>query len=117
MRKLLENLYYSFPVQLLLLHLKKNQLLVLCWVFLFMLMSGNLGAALGVHFLFLDPEYLNLVNFWSFFIVGITLSGLSVAFHITSYIVDGHRFTFLGALPKPFTKFSVNNSIIPILFL
>ncbi len=117
MRKFFENLYYFFPVQLLLLHLKKNQILVLCWVFLFILVSGGVGSSLGIHFLFLDPEYLNQVNFWSFFIVGITLSGLSVAFHITSYIIDGHRFTFLGALPKPFTKFSVNNSIIPISFL
>ena len=39
-----------------------------------------------------------------------------MAFHITCYINDGHRFTFVGTLPRPFTKFCLNNSVIPVVF-
>lgn len=109
--------YYSFPVQLVANNLKRNQIMLLAWIILFAMATGNFGKYLGIPYLFLDPEYLNEVNFTSFFIIGATLSGFTTAYHITSYITDGHRFSFVGALPKPFTKFSLNNSVIPLLFL
>lgn len=107
----------SFPVQLLLNNLKRNHVLVLCWVVLFAMITGGFGKYLGIPYLFLDPEYLNKVNFTSFFIIGLCLAGFTTAFHITCYITDGHRFSFIGALSRPFTKFAINNSVIPILFL
>jgi hypothetical protein len=57
------------------------------------------------------------VNFMSFFMMGLMTAGFSMAFHITCYISDSHRFSFIGTLPKPFRKFVINNSIIPIIFL
>ncbi len=110
-------IYYSFPVQLVANNLKRNQIMLLGWIILFAMATGNFGKYLGIPYLFLDPEYLNEVNFTSFFIIGATLAGFTTAYHITSYITDGHRFSFVGTLPKPFTKFSLNNSIIPVLFL
>lgn len=107
---------FSFPVQLFLNNLQRNHILILCWVVLFAMVTGSFGKYLGIPYLFLDPEYLNAVNFTSFFIMGTALAGFSMAFHITCYIIDGHRFTFIGALRKPFTKFVVNNSVIPTLF-
>jgi hypothetical protein len=91
--------------------------MMLCWVIMFAMITGSFGRYLGIPYLFLDPEYLNKVNFTSFLILGITTAGFVVAFQITSYINDGHRFSFVGALPKPFTKFSINNSVIPAIFL
>lgn len=120
MRKLyflVPNLFYSFPVQLLLNNIRRNHVLMLCWVILFAMITGNFGKYLGIPYLFLDPEYLNEVNFVSFFIIGIVTAGFITAFHITCYITDGHRFSFVGALSKPFTKFIVNNSVIPFTFL
>lgn len=108
---------YSFPIQLLLNNLKRNHVLVLCWVVLFAMITGSFGKYLGVPYLFLDPEYLNKVNFTSFFIIGLCTAGFTTAFHITCYINDGHRFSFVGSLSRPFTKFAINNSIIPILFI
>jgi hypothetical protein len=108
---------YSFPVQLFLNNLKRNQVLLLCWIILFAMITGSFGKYLGVPYLFLDPEYLNKVNFQSFFIMGMVIAGFSTAFHITCYINDGHRFSFVGTLPKPFTKFVINNSFIPLTFL
>ncbi|WP_127122884.1 patatin-like phospholipase family protein [Chryseotalea sanaruensis] len=109
--------FYSFPIQLLLNNLKRNHFLLLFWIILVAMITGNIGRYMGIPYLFLDPEYLNKVNFTSFFIVGITTAGLTTAFHITCYITDGHRFSFIGALPKPFTKFSLNNSLLPVIFL
>lgn len=109
--------FYSFPVQLLLNNFRRNHVMVLCWVVMFAMITGSFGKYLGIPYLFLDPEYLNQVNFTSFLILGITTAGFVTAFQITSYIIDGHRFSFVGALPKPFTKFSINNSTIPVIFL
>lgn len=114
---LLEIFYYSFPIQLLLNHIRANQVLLLCWVLLIAIVTENFGNVFGIPYLFLDPEYNKEVNFWSFFIIGVALGGFIMAFHITCYIVDGPKFSFLGIQSRPFTKFSINNAIIPILFL
>ena len=108
---------YSFPLQLLLNNIRRNHVLMLCWIILFAMITGMVGKYLGIPYLFLDPEYLNQINFTSFFIIGVATAGFTMAFHITCYITDGHRFSFIGALPKPFTKFVINNSVIPFLFL
>jgi hypothetical protein len=115
--KIADAFFYSFPVQLLLNNFKRNQVLLCCWIILFAMITGNFGKYLGIPYLFLDPEYLNNVNFTSFFIMGVMVAGFTAAFNITCYIADGHRFSFIGALPHPFIKFSVNNSILPIAFL
>ena len=114
--KIFDQILYFFPVRLLIANLKRNHILMLSWVILFAIMGG-FGKYLGIPYLFLDPEYLNKVGFVSFGIMGIVLAGFSIAFHITCYITDGYRYPFLGSLTKPFTKFSINNSFIPLLFL
>jgi hypothetical protein len=120
MRKLyffLPGLYYSFPVQLLLNNFRRNHVLMFCWIILFAMITGNFGKYLGIPYLFLDPEYLNKVGFTSFLIMGLLVAGFTMAFHITCYISDGHRFSFIGTLPSPFKKFTVNNSLIPVAFM
>src|SRR5688572_23641395 len=114
---LVPKILYSFPVQLLFNNIKRNHILVLCWIILFAMITGNFGKYLGIPYLFLDPEYLNKVSFTSFFIIGLAIAGFTTAFHITCYITDGHRFSFVGTLARPFTQFSLNNSLIPVLFL
>ncbi|MEP1634168.1 MAG: patatin-like phospholipase family protein [Ekhidna sp.] len=104
-------------IQLTFHHLKKNLALLTVWVIIFASFSGGLGKVYGIHYLFLDPEYLGEVSFWSFFLVGLAFGNLMMAWHITTYILDSHRFRFIGVLQRPFTKFSVNNSLIPLLIL
>ncbi len=116
-RNIFDPIVYSFPVQLLILHLRKNQLLLICWVLLFSVVIEDFGKLLGIPYLFLDPEYLGNVGFSSFFIVGITVGGFTMAYHITCYILDGAGFNFLGVLRRPFSKFALNNSFIPVLFV
>ncbi|MFZ9503150.1 MAG: patatin-like phospholipase family protein [Cyclobacteriaceae bacterium] len=116
-RAISSGIIYSFPVQLVLTHLKRNQLMILAWLVLTAMVTGNFGKYLGVPYLFLDPEYRDKVGIVSFFIVGVATAGFAAAFNITTYITEGHRFGFVGALPRPFTKFALNNSIIPIVFI
>ncbi len=74
---------FSFPVQLFLNNIQRNHVLMLCWIILFAMITGSFGKYLGIPYLFLDPEYLNKVNFTSFFIMGTVLAGFTMAFHIT----------------------------------
>jgi hypothetical protein len=114
---LLNRLFFSFPIQLFFLHLKKNHGLLIAWLLLFAMVTGNLGRVFGIPYLFLDPEYLGESGFLSFMIMGLVIGGFIMAFHISSYILDGPRYSFLGTLKRPFSKFCVNNSLIPLIFL
>jgi len=112
-----QKFWFSFPVQLLLLHCKKNLWLLFFWVILFGIVLQQMGTIFGIPFLFLDPEYNHQVGFQGLFILGIALGAFSMAFHIACYILDAHRFGFLGNETNPFTKFCVNNSVLPVTFL
>lgn len=115
--KLSYRIFHSLPIRLLISQIKRSHVLLLSWFLLFAVITNQFGKYLGIPSLFLDPEYLNKVNFLSFFIMGVVVAGFTTAFHITCYIVDGFRYNFLGSLTKPFAKFSINNSLIPIIFL
>ncbi|GMQ30519.1 patatin-like phospholipase family protein [Algoriphagus confluentis] len=111
-----DKLIYSFPVQLFLLQLRKNLALLLVWVILSGIILEQFGVVLGIPFLFLDPEYLHQVSWISFFLMGVGLAILTMAYHMTTYIMDGSRFRFLAIVPKPFITYCVNNSLVPLLF-
>ena len=113
----LVQLVYFFPLQLLFVHIKKNQQLLLFWFMLFLTITGNLGLKYGIPYLFLAPEYLGELSFMSYFIVGFAIGGFVVAFNLSSYIMNGFRFPFLATLSKPFFKYSLNNSLIPSIFI
>ncbi len=113
----LNQISHSLAVQLVFHHFKRNLALLAVWAIVIAAFSGGLGKVYGIQYLFLDPEYLGEVSFWSFFIVGVSFGNLIMAWHITSYILDGHRFRFIGVLQRPFTKFSLNNSLIPLISL
>jgi hypothetical protein len=57
------------------------------------------------------------VGFSSFFIMGFATGSFIMVYNISSYIVNGFRFPFIATLSRPFLKFSVNNFIIPLLFV
>jgi hypothetical protein len=112
----LKNSFYAFPIQLVLLQLRSHLLLVGIWVVPTLIISGALGRKLGLWLLFLDPEYLGRVGFWSFFFIGLTLGGFVMTWNLTSYLLSAHFFPFLASLSRPFTKFCFNNLIIPLSF-
>lgn len=116
MRKLFKNIYYSFPFQLLILHFRSNLILVFTWILLALLITGHIGNIFGVKYLFLSPEYLGNINFWSFFIVGFWFGAFMMSWNLTTYLLDAHRFPFIATMAKPFTKFCINNFVVPFSF-
>ena len=54
---------YFFPIQLLLLHFKRNHILLFFWLLLFLYVTGNFGSGFGVDTLFLAPAYLGKIGF------------------------------------------------------
>lgn len=111
-----DKIWYSFPVQLFLLHLRKNLGLTLIWVVLMGVILEYFGVVLGIPFLFLDPEYLHQVSYLSFFLMGVGFAVLTMAFHMSTYIMDGRHFPFLAIVNKPFIHYCVNNGLIPLIF-
>ena len=103
-----QNFVRSFPIQLFILHLKKNLSLLLIWLVLLGFVLQQFGVVLGIPYLFLDPEYLNEVSWLSFFWMGLGLAVFTMTFHMTTYIMDGWRFSFLAVVHRPFIHFCFN---------
>ena len=109
--------FFSFPFRLLLLDFKKNLLLVLFWLFFFAAIFNVVSPAYGVAYLFWGPEYLDKLNFLSYFILGFALGGFIMAYNIASFIKNAFRFPFLASLRFPFLKYCGNNFIFPLTFI
>ncbi len=113
----LNRFVYFFPFQLVLVHLQRGFFLLLFWIVLIAIVTQSIATKFGVPYLFLSPEYRGEVGVWSFGILGFSLGAFIMAFNIHSYVCHANKFPFLGTLSKPFFKFCVNNSIIPLAFV
>lgn len=74
-------------------------------------------STFGADALFLAPEYLGEVNGVSMGIVGITTGIFIMSWNITTFILHSSQIKFLATTSKPFLKYCINNSVIPIIFL
>ncbi|MDP5171901.1 MAG: hypothetical protein NWR72_16750 [Bacteroidia bacterium] len=110
---ILQKLWYSLPIRLLVRQLHSHKLLLLIWIFLLAILSGGISESFGGPYLFLEPEYLGLENFWSTFLVGSALGSFIFAYTITFYINESYRFHFIGFCKHPFFLLAYNNFIVP----
>lgn len=117
MKAWLRGFFYSFPIQLLFLHFRKYQVLLLFWFIMFSTVNGSFMKTFGADSLFLAPEYLGNVNSFSAAIVGISIGMFIMSWNISSFILFSRHFRFLSATSNPFLKYCINNSIIPGVFL
>src|SRR5438034_2798036 len=85
MKQSVRAIFYSFPVQLLLLHFKKFQVLLVFWLILFSAIGGGFMKAYGVDSLYLAPEYLGNVNLISAAIVGLSAGVFIMSWNITTF--------------------------------
>ncbi len=76
-----------------------------------------MGDKYGVDDQFLNPEYQGQTNFLSFGIFGFALGGFIMSFNLYTYILHVFRFPFIATLNRPFLKFSVNNFVLPLLYI
>ncbi|MEO6760328.1 MAG: patatin-like phospholipase family protein [Saprospiraceae bacterium] len=109
--------YFSFPVRLLVLHFRNHLVLLALWLALALMMTGVVGRFFGLHYVLLSPEYCGKVNFWSYLLTGAAFGVFFMIWNLTTYLLSAYRFPFLATLDAPFTKFSLNNSLIPLAFL
>jgi hypothetical protein len=116
LKNILGIIFRFFPIQLLFLHFKKSHLLLLFWALLFGIVSQNIAMKFGIPYLFLSPEYMGEVSWFSYMILGFSVGGFFMAFHLYSYILLGPSFPFIATLARPFFKFCINNSLIPVIF-
>lgn len=79
--------------------------------------AGLIGNTFGIPYLFVDPEYMGKVGFFSFFIMGFAVGSFVMVYNISSYIINGFRFSFIATLSKPFMKYALNNFIAPAIFI
>ncbi len=112
-----KNLWNSFPVQLVLLHFKKHQLILIYWSVLFATILGKFMFNFGAKYLFLAPEYLGSVSFFSTLIVGVAVGVFIMSWNITTFILFSRHFKFLATAEKPFLIYCLNNFIIPLIFI
>lgn len=117
MRSYLAAIYRFLPVQLVVLHFRKYQLLLFFWVLLVATVTGHFAASFGASSLFLAPEYLNEISFFSMLLMGAAMAVFVMAWHVTTFIIHSHRIPFMGAIRQAFLKYCINNSIIPLVFL
>ena len=117
MKAWLHGFYYSFPIQLLFLHVKKYQALLIFWFLIFSVVNGTFMKMFGADSLYLAPEYLGTLNTFGYAITGIAIGMFIVSWNITTFILFSKHFRFLAATTNPFLKYCINNCIIPVLFL
>jgi hypothetical protein len=105
------------PVQMLLLHFRRYQVLLVFWYILFATLAGNFMENFGANSLYLAPEYLGTVNFLSSMIVGVSIGVFIMSWNITTFILNRKYIRFLATTAQPFLKYCINNGIIPLIFL
>ena len=117
MKKYLVGFLYSLPVQLVLLHFRRYQVLLIFWYVLFSVVNGSFLKTYGAYTLFLSPEYLGQVNALSTSMIGISIGIFIMSWNITTFILHGKHLKFLATTANPLLKFCINNAVIPVLFL
>lgn len=115
--RLLRFIRTFLPFNLIFSQLKFNLVAVIYWIFLFLIVSDNLGYSFGIPILFYSPEYLGSVSPLSFGLLGFALGGFIMGFNTYSYIKLGPKYPFFVTVYQPFIKFCKNNSILPLLFI
>jgi hypothetical protein len=117
MKQALKDIYYSFPIQLFILHFRKFQVLLVFWYLLGSTINSGFMKSYGADALFFSPEYLGNVNALSAGIVGMAMGVFIMSWNITTFILHSKRFKFLATTTKPFLKYCINNVLFPALFL
>src|SRR5258705_12428763 len=117
MKRLLNNIYYSFPVQLFILHFRKYQVLVVFWFLLASTIDSGFMKNFGADALFFAPEYLGNVNALGAAIVGVAMGVFMMSWNVTTFILHSKRSKFLATTSKPFLKYCINNAVLPLLFM
>ncbi|MCO5247395.1 MAG: hypothetical protein M9887_00375 [Chitinophagales bacterium] len=116
MNKNVKNYVYSFPIQLVVVHIKKHPILLLYWIVLTSISANVFAREYGGPYLFLDPEYRGKVSWLSFMMMGFAIGSFIMTWNTCFFMLTSFRFKFIVAFARPFFYFCYNNFIIPFTF-
>ncbi len=71
----------------------------------------------GMDGLFFTPEYLGKVNALAALITGIAMGMFVMSWNVATFILHSKRCKFLATADRPFLKYCINNSLLPLLFV
>src|SRR4051794_33319760 len=117
MKKYLVGFFYSLPIQLVFLHFRRYQVLLIFWYILFSTVNGSFLKNYGAYSLYLAPEYIGKVNAISTSMVGASIGIFIMSWNITTFILHAKHLRFLATTANPFLKYCINNAVIPFIFL
>ncbi len=117
MKPLIKNIFYSFPIQLFILHFRKYQILLLFWFILASTINSGFLKNFGADALFFSPEYLGEVNILGALFTGVALGVFVMSWNVTTFILHTKRFKFLATTATPFFKYCINNAVLPLIFI
>lgn len=112
-----KGIYYSFPVQLVILQFRNHFLFLVIWLIILGAITGDIGSKFGISYLFLTPEYMGKVNALNYFIVGLSYGAFLFSWNLSIYLLSAYRFPFLATMGRPFLKFCINNGVLPLIML
>ncbi len=92
MRRLLHDIFYSFPVQLFILHFRKYQVLLIFWALLASTIDSGFMKSFGADALFFVPEYMGNVNALAAAFLGVAMGVFFMSWNITTFILHTKRF-------------------------
>lgn len=105
-----------YPLQLPFFQFRRHFFLSLLWVLLWLIALGQIGRGFGVSELFYNPADRDYPNFFSTLAWGIAYGIFIIAYHLTTYLLDGHHAGFLLREKQPFLTYVLNNSLLPLTF-
>ena len=117
MKKIVSGFWFSLPIQLLVLHLRQYQILLVLWYILFATIGGHFMKNYGADTLFLAPEYFNQVSIISTAITGFAVGIFIMSWNVTTFIMNGNLVSFLVTNSHPFLKYCINNALLPVSFI
>lgn len=105
-----------YPIQLPLFQLRRHLLLSSLWLLLWLIAAGKVGRGFGVPDIFYDPRS-GLYPTWASCLGwGIAYGLFVTAYHLTTFLLDGHHAGFLLSERYPFLQYALNNSLLPTSF-
>ena len=90
----LRGIFYSLPVQLIFLHFRRYQVLLVFWIIMFAVVDSAFMKSFGADALFLAPEYLGKVNMASACIMGFAIGIFIMSWNITTFILFSRHLQF-----------------------
>ncbi len=105
-----------YPIQLPLFQLRRHLLLSAVWILLWLIALSKVGQGLGVSDIFYDPRTGLYPTWATCFAWGVAYGLFVVAYHLTTYLLDGHHAGFLLRERQPFLQYVLNNSLLPVTF-